>query len=81
MLKPLVINCSAYFILLKIFSFSCCTMAGGKRALEGKSDPSHTCTVINLETNIRIIHKCEGGESSSAIARELNFAISTVNTK
>jgi hypothetical protein len=74
-----MINCSAYFSLLKnIFIF--CSMAGGKRAPEGKSHPCHTCTVIDLEMKIRILHKCEGVQSLSANACELNFAVSTVDT-
>jgi hypothetical protein len=49
--------------------FIFCAMAGGKHAPEGKS-----------EMKIRIICKYEGRQSLSAIAHELGFAISTVNT-
>jgi hypothetical protein len=51
-------------------------MAGGKRAPEGRGKPSCKLTVIVLELKIKMIHKYEGGQSSSEIARELGFAIS-----
>jgi hypothetical protein len=49
----------AYFRLLQnIFIFS--TMAAGKRAPEGKSEPSHKCIAIDLDVKMRLIHKYEG---------------------
>jgi hypothetical protein len=55
-------------------------MAGGKHAPDGKSEPSPKRTAIEFETKIRVIHKYECGQSVSAIARELGFAVSTLNT-
>jgi hypothetical protein len=43
-------------------------MAGGKQAPEGKSEPFHKRTAIDLEIKIRMIHKYEGGQSLSALA-------------
>jgi hypothetical protein len=57
-----------------------CAMVGGKRAPKEKTEPSRKRTAIDLEMKIRIIHKYEGGQSLSAISRELGFAVSTVNT-
>jgi hypothetical protein len=55
-------------------------MAGGKHAREGNSEPSCKRTAIDLELKLRMIRKYEGGQSLSAIARELVLAVSTVNT-
>jgi transposase-like protein len=55
-------------------------MAGGKRAPKEKTKPSRKRTTIDLEMKIRIIRKYEGGQSLTAISRELGFAVSTVNT-
>ncbi|XP_036598723.1 tigger transposable element-derived protein 1-like [Trichosurus vulpecula] len=56
------------------------TMAGGKRALEEKSEPSRKRKSIDLEMKMNIIRKYEGGQKLSSIARELSLAVSTVNT-
>nr|XP_020859335.1 tigger transposable element-derived protein 1-like [Phascolarctos cinereus] len=56
------------------------TMAGGKRVLEGKSEPSRKRKSIDLEMKMNIIRKYEGGQKLSSIARELGLAVSTVNT-
>jgi transposase-like protein len=55
-------------------------MAGGTRAPKRKSEPSRRRTAIDLEMKTKIIRKYEGGQSLSAVARELGFAVSTVNT-
>jgi hypothetical protein len=67
-----------YFRLLKVFHI----LHHGwcKYALEGKSKPSRKHTAIYLEKQIRMIHKFEVGQSSSAISRELGFMLLTVNT-
>ncbi|XP_068959389.1 tigger transposable element-derived protein 1-like isoform X2 [Petaurus breviceps papuanus] len=56
------------------------TMAGGKRTLEGKSEPSRKRKSIDLEMKMNIIRKYEGGQKLSSIARELSLAVSTVNS-
>jgi hypothetical protein len=56
-----MIYCSPYFRLLNnIFIF--CAMAGGKRAPEGRGEPSCILTVIDLELKIKMIRKYEGGQ-------------------
>jgi hypothetical protein len=55
-------------------------VAGGKHVPEGKSKLSCKCTTTDLELKIRMVYKCESGKSLSAIACELVFVESTVNT-
>jgi hypothetical protein len=55
-------------------------MASGKHAPEGKSRSSHECIAIDLEMKMRMIHKYEGGQRLSAIACELGFVVSSLNT-
>jgi transposase-like protein len=56
------------------------TMAGGKRSSDGKEEPSRKRHVIDFETKMKIIHKHEGGQTITSIARELGYAPSTINT-
>jgi NH3-dependent NAD+ synthetase len=50
-----------------IFIF--CAMASSKRAPDGKGEPSHKCTDINLEMRIRMVLEYAVGQSLSAVAR------------
>jgi hypothetical protein len=45
-----------------------------------KSKPFRKHTTIDVGMKTRMIHKYEGGKNVSAIACELGFALSTVNT-
>jgi transposase-like protein len=66
------------FLLLVIFSDVIMT---GKRQRCGETaQPIRKRTKIDLEMKIKMIKKYEGGQSLSAIARELGLSASTVNT-
>jgi hypothetical protein len=55
-------------------------VAGGKLAPEGKSKLHHKHTPTDLDMKMRIMHKYECGQSLSAVAHELGFAVLHVNT-
>jgi hypothetical protein len=55
-------------------NFIFCSTAGGKRVPKGYSEPSCKYIAIDLEMKIRMVCKCEGGQSLSATARKLGFA-------
>jgi hypothetical protein len=69
-----MIHCSAYFFLLRNI-FIIPAMAGGKWAPEVKRKPSCKLTAIDLEIEITMVHKCEGGQSLTAIACELGSMV------
>jgi hypothetical protein len=56
------------------------TMAGGKHSSDGKGEPSYKRHVIDVETKMKIIHKQEGGQTITSIARELSYAPYAINT-
>jgi hypothetical protein len=62
-----MIYCSAYFHVFAV-TLILCTMAGGKCAREGNSEPSHKRTTVDLELKLRMIRKYEGAQSLPAIA-------------
>jgi hypothetical protein len=55
-------------------------MAGGKRASEGKGEPSQKHTAIDLEMEIYLLHKYESEQHSSAVACGFDLTVTTLNT-
>jgi hypothetical protein len=78
--EHLVIYCGDYFCLLNKNTFTSSAMVSGTCAPQAKSKPFHKHTANDLEMKTRMIRKYEERQSWSATARDLGFALSTVNT-